>query len=102
MHTAAIDLRAAVIVEYLSMLEADTVDATDGGIEVVLKRVDVDAHSLAAVSLGDELAESFVKLVIVLADARGDNPEYYTTKTRWSFTIIPALAGLIAIAIGCM
>ena len=40
--------------------------------------------------------------VKVFADVRGDNAEYYTKKTRWSFTVIPVVAGLIAVAIGCM
>lgn len=38
--------------------------------------------------------------VKVVTDCHGEDAEYLTTKTRWSFTVIPVVAGLIAILIG--
>ena len=37
--------------------------------------------------------------VRVVTDQYGDNAEYFTNQTRWYFTAIPIVAGLVALAI---
>lgn len=40
--------------------------------------------------------------VKIIADRNGENPEYFTKKTRWCFTVIPIVAGLVSLAIGLL
>ena len=38
--------------------------------------------------------------VTIIVDNVGENAEYFTKKTRWYFTLIPIVAGVVALAIG--
>ena len=40
--------------------------------------------------------------VMIIVDNVGENAEYFTIKTRWYFTLIPVVAGVVALAIGLL